>query len=662
MPRQHIAHVLFPIPVEKAFDYEIPEKLEGVIVPGVRVTAPFGKGEKVGYVASVGAADPAVKGLRPVSAVLDETPLLSSGMFRLAGWMADRYACSQGEALAAMLPSALKKKRSVPKDAIRETNDTESAGVAAGTDGSLPSDITAAIGRAGSKRQPLLVLSSDGSFRARAYLSIIEQCLRRHASAIVLAPAVESAVALAVSCQACFPGKIVLLHSRLGPRVQLQNWTRIFLSDAPVVVIGTRSAVFAPVEKLGALIIDEEEDSSYKQEDTPRYHAREVAETRTALSGGHLILGSACPSVETFYAAEKGAVATVDIDDLSPGRFSGRIEAVDARLALGRKETKVFSKRLEHALQDAVQKGKKAILFISRRGFSTYLSCPACQFTLQCDRCSTSATYHYQYGYLMCHRCNKKFDLPELCPRCKNAYVKFAGVGTEKIESECARLFPQARIQRMDTDVVKSGVDTKSIVRDFLDNKIDILVGTQLLAREPGLGGADLIGVISTDLILTLPHFRASEETFQLLFKLSGKLAASKGARLILQTYAPDNFVIQAVVNHDYRRFFKKEIELRELLKYPPFGHAIKLCLKGKNEKLMKRNAYHLANSIRKHVKGAAVIGPFQDTPYRLRGVYRWSVLVKVEKTESLVRTLKERGKLRRSPQGTGVTIDVDPY
>ena len=386
------------------------------------------------------------------------------------------------------------------------------------------------------------------------------------------------------------------------------EWHKIRQGRARI-VIGARSAIFAPVEPLGLIIVDEEHETSYKQEEAPRYHARDVAIMRGQMENAVVVLGSATPSLESYHNCKRGKFALLELPERVDDQKMPRVRVVDMRQAArGEKGIPIFSPQLKEAITQRLEKGEQTILFLNRRGYSTSLQCPKCGYVANCPNCSLALTYHRQEQKLACHICGHVEPVPSVCPneKCKNPAIRFAGTGTQRVEETLARLFPNARIKRMDADTMKRKDDYRKVLGDFRAGKTDILVGTQMIAKGLHFPNVTLVGIIYADLALHQPDFRAGERTFQLLTQVAGR--AGRGdveGEVFVQAFAPFHPAIQYARRHDFTGFYEQEMEFREQLKYPPVSRVALLTLKGRNEEKVKFSADHLKRELEKVLKHA---------------------------------------------------------
>jgi primosomal protein N' (replication factor Y) len=658
-------------PIEGPFTYSIPDDLKQDVKIGSCVEVSFGTKKETGYVVGF-PARAKVKNIKSIIRILDRSPLIDTKMLRLTRWIADYYYSSWGEAISAAVPGVLKKGMRSRRNRIKKVQEEIEVEFIDGSDKHLSptpeqkqalDSIRDCIDKGISRI--FLLHGVTGSGKTEVYLQSISRALDSGRSSIVLVPEISLTPQTVARFRARFGDKIAVLHSRLLGSRRASEWKRISSGEARIVV-GARSAIFAPVKDLGLVVVDEEHETSYKQEDVPRYNARDVAIKRIELEKAVCILGSATPSLESFYAAKTGHYTLVELAERIDSRLLPEVEIVDMREELTRtKKIPIFSQSLKTWIDKDISEGKQAIVFLNRRGFSTFISCRKCGYVLTCRRCNVSLTYHFYRKKLICHHCSYKIDPPDICPKCNSSYVRYWGIGTERIESELHRSFPKARISRMDTDATcKRGTHEKILSR-FKDHKIDILVGTQMIAKGLDFPKVTLVGVVSADTALNLPDFRSGERTFNLLTQVAGRAGRSElGGRVIIQTYAPAHYSIQAARNHDYNSFYDKEISLRRELNLPPLCHMASLMFKGyKEEKVLTVSESLREDLIKKdESKEIEIIGPAPSPISRMKGMYRWNLFLKSDRIENISSLLKKVLGNNRRMSGVIISVDMDPY
>lgn len=482
-----------------------------------------------------------------------------------------------------------------------------------------------------------LLYGVTGSGKTEIYLRALAECVAQGKRGICLVPEIALTPQTIERFASRFPGRVAVLHSGLSLGEQFDEWHRIREGGCDVVV-GPRSALFAPQPDLGLIIIDEEHEWTYKQSDkSPRYHARDVAIRLAASSSAVVILGSATPAVETFYKAQQGEYQLIELKEritLGGPAPLPEVEIVDLRNELKAGNRGLFSRSLTEAMTEALANREQVILFLNRRGTATFVQCRACGFIFNCRHCTAALTYHSATQKLMCHHCRFSIASPEVCPVCGNHRFRFMGVGTQKVEDEVRRLFPQARVLRWDRDVTSGRRAHEELLEKFRSHEADILIGTQMIAKGLDLPQVTLAGVISADVGLNLPDFRAGERTFQLLCQVAGR--AGRGfvpGKVIIQTYSPEHYAIQAASKHDYLGFYEQEIGYRRRFGYPPFNRLARLTFTHTNEVTCHKEAQRVkrllfAEAERRGIPGFRLIGPAPAFVPRIRGHYQWQIIL----------------------------------
>lgn len=508
--------------------------------------------------------------------------------------------------------------------------------------------------------EAFLVHGVTGSGKTEVYLQVIERALGRGRTALVLVPEIALTPQLAARFRARFGEKVAVLHSGLGDADRHEQWAGIRDARLPIVV-GARSAVFAPLEGLGVVIVDEEHDSSFKQEEGVRYNGRDLALVRAKRSQAVAVLGSATPSMESYASAGAGAYQLIEMPYRATPRPLPTVEVVDLR-RYGAGGGGLISAPLDLAIVDVLKSGQQAILFLNRRGFSTFVLCKGCGHAFRCTQCSVSLTHHRRQDRLICHYCGYSEGRPERCPACGGAKISLLGHGTEKLEQDLQQRYPDARVARLDRDTA-SGGGLRRILRQVQQRQVDVLVGTQIVTKGHDFPHVTLVGVLCADLGLQFPDFRAAERTFQLLTQVSGRAGRGDHAgRVLIQTYSPEHPAVQAACRHDYQGFYSTELVCRQEVGYPPAQRIIALHLDGEDAAAVAKAARGLAGRARAAAEGVAVLGPAAAPLQRLKGRTRWMMLLRAGSRDPL-RRLVDRLLDAASglARGVRVSIDVDP-
>jgi primosomal protein N' (replication factor Y) len=524
----------------------------------------------------------------------------------------------------------------------------------------------AKIGEAVASRKfsGLLLHGITGSGKTAVYLACMREVLEQGRSSILLVPEIGLTPAVAADLHQVFGDQVAILHSGLSNAERAEQWHRIRRGEARVVA-GTRSAVFAPVRDLALIIVDEEQDSSYKQEETPRYHARDVAVMRAKMAGAVVVLGSATPSLESYYNAKKNKYALVELPDRVEQRPLPEVEIVDMRQEF--QETgkeQVISRKLAEEIRVRLEKKEQVMVLLNRRGYSPVVLCRACGKTLQCRNCAVSMTHHKREHKMECHYCGHIERIPDKCAHCGSEFVYFVGTGSEKLEELLHGMFPQARIGRLDRDTVRGREDFEHALNALNEGALDMLVGTQMIAKGHDIHGVTLVGVIGADMALGLPDFRAAERTFQLLTQVAGRAGRGQSpGKVILQTYFQDHYAVQFAARHDFAGFYEKELQFRAWMHYPPYSAIANVLIR--SEKLDEALTWsgELGQWFEKtRHEGIRVLGPAAAPITRLKRDYRYHFILKSpsrEKLNALLRAMLAEVAARKIPR-TQVIVDVD--
>lgn len=649
--RHGYAKLAIGLPIDELFTYSVPEDMRHRIKIGARALVPFGYRKMIGYVVRF-IEEPDVENIKSIASLIDTEPILDTAMLKLTQWISDYYISSLGIAIEAALPTLIKNGREV-------------------SSGRAPATLKA--GRRNDKDRLFLLQTDSGKARYEIYMKAIEETLSQKKGCIILMPDVSSADAFLEILKTSFGKRALALHSRQGALSQLNTWETIRQGDADIIV-GVRSAVFAPLTNLGLIIVHDEHMSAYKQDQPPRYNVRELAIRRAQLTGSKLILSSMTPSMESYYLMKKKNLLPLRCGhDQGFFPLQGPCQRKPALVIDMKNESpaakgskKLFSRFLERRLTSALAKGERSILFLNRRGFSSSFSCERCGETIRCKNCSISLTYHQDKNTLLCHLCGFAQDAPSVCPKCSSSYIKSKGLGIEKLESETNRLFPQAVTARIDGEVLKKNGDASEILKNFNEKKVNVLIGTEALSAMKFPLKADMICATGIDGMLGHSDFRASERAFQVLSHM-GSLTSGD---FIIQTYNPTNYVISNMRLSNYDGFYKEELRLRKELSLPPYASLIQLKLRGKDKEKTDKAALHihqlLSNALTWPPQGARG-GVIEFTQFshdkfeKIRRQYRLAAIIKCKKSveiqikDALRKVLKEC----RLPSGVVLAIDI---
>jgi primosomal protein N' (replication factor Y) len=522
--------------------------------------------------------------------------------------------------------------------------------------------IAAAI--AEKRYQTFLLHGVTGSGKTEVYLNAIEAVLAGERSALLLVPEIALTPAMAGQFFARLGDRVAILHSALTDVERSEQWRRI-RSGAASVVVGTRSGVFAPVRNLGLIVVDEEHDGSYKQEETPRYNGRDVAIVRAQAAGACVVLGSATPSLESRYNAEREKYTLIEL----PGRIEERpmptVELIDMRQEfLETRQQATFSRKLLEAIGARLENGEQTIVLLNRRGFSSFVACRSCGERVNCANCSLTLTYHKRDRRLLCHYCGYAEKVPSVCPKCQSEHIYFLGMGSEKVEEELHRAFPAARIARLDRDTVTGKRQYETILNEFREGNYDVLVGTQMIAKGHDIPNVTLVGVVSADIGLGMPDFRAAERTFQLLTQVAGRAGRGNVPGIVLiQTINPDHYAVRMAAAQDYPAFYQKELHFRRMMLYPPFSAMANVLVRAEKKEMAMRMSSELGLLLMPPPEKLRIMGPAEAPVPRLKNEYRYQFLVKAASRKALNELLQgiRAYALEHKWGATALVIDVDP-
>ncbi|MFO0922670.1 MAG: primosomal protein N' [Pirellulales bacterium] len=514
------------------------------------------------------------------------------------------------------------------------------------------------------QHQTILLHGVTGSGKTEVYMQAIAQTIANGRQAIVLVPEISLTPQTRTRFQDRF-GNVAVLHSHMSDVERHHQWRRIVDGEVPV-VIGPRSAIFAPLPHLGLIILDEEHENSFKQETIPRYHARDVAIHRAFLERIPLILGSATPSLETYQRAQQGRYKLIQLPRRIHNRPLPTVRTIDLRLASHEPNRGAISRELAEAMQQTFQAGGQTMLLLNRRGFATSIQCPHCGFVVACPDCDLPLTHHHDGSKAVCHYCDYTIPTPSMCPQCKFADIKYAGTGTQRLEFEIKRRFPSAQVARMDSDTMKKPGSHERTLHDFRQGKIHILLGTQMIAKGLDFPNVLLVGVINADTALHFPDFRASEKTFQIVTQVAGRTGrGEKAGQVLVQTFSPEHPAIMTATKHDYLAFATQELEHRSKFGYPPFGSLARMILRGPHAESTEayagsvvKSMQHLRPTIAEEVR---ILGPAPPPIAKLRGLYRFHIMLAAPDPAPLNRLLSRMVADMKPPEGIQFVIDIDP-
>ena len=643
------ARMAFPLPIDDTYWYRNND--EKPARTGCRAEAPFGRRSLTGFVVETAETcpiDPAL--VKPIKRAVDTETIFAEPTVKLAEWVARMYFCSVGEALGSMLPTG----RRESAQASAEIEDFQIG------DKALPLTNEQSIALDG-------ILSTDagttylygptGTGKTEVFLQAAERTLAAGRSVIYLVPEIALTGQVIRSARQRFGDDCAVIHSRLTPSQKLSEWRRILKGEAHM-VIGARSAIFAPVANLGLIVIDEEHEGSYKAGNAPRYHARQVAMYRAGKEKARLILGSATPSVEAWHSCETGAMKRQILTQRPGGGDFPSIEVVDMRA-----ENATISARLANALRETKAEGRQSILFLNRRGFSHFFACNTCGAELKCRNCSVGLTYHKEQNQLICHYCGYRTTPPNACPECGSLDIGWRGFGTERIEEEMRGTFPDWKIRRLDADTVTQKGALESTLEEFRSGSIDVLLGTQMVAKGLNFPGVKTVGVVLADAGLNLPDFRASERVFSLIVQVAGRAGRyDPDGRVFIQTFRPENPVIRLASSLDMVAFYTGELALREAQGFPPYARMARIVIRSRDRDHCVGTARELARRGKALLAAdVELLGPAECALSMIAGSQRWQILLRASSLAALHGAVKSLLSGYKAASSVHLEIDIDP-
>jgi primosomal protein N' (replication factor Y) len=644
------------------FDYAIPEELRSLVQVGHRVRVPFGKRTVTGFVYALQPGH-AVLELKPIQGLVDEEPVLPPVLVELAGFVADHYVVPLDEVIRAIVPPRVRAimrrlvKRRRQSRILQQMGAITPAEPVALEPAQEAARERIALSLARHESDVFLLHGVTASGKTEVYLALLDDVLARGGQGLVLVPEIALTPQTVSRFAARFPGRLAVLHSALTEAERAAEWWRIRRGEADI-VIGPRAAVFAPLPRLRLILIDEEESSAFKQERIPRYHAPTVARWLARRMQSVLVLGSATPSVVTYTAALAGREHLIELPHRALGRPLPPVTVIDMRKEIAAENRSPLSRELQAALAGSIERHEQSILFLNRRGLATFVLCRDCGVVRECPHCSVALVYHASLNRLQCHYCGSSEAMPRRCPTCGSRYIKSFGIGTERVEQEVRALFPSARVLRLDRDVMKTPDAADLVFDQMVSGDADILVGTQMVAKGLDLPRVTTVGVVNADTGLHFPDYRASERTFSLLTQVAGRAGrGTRASQVFIQTYTPEHPAIRHARYHDYRGFYREELEIRRAYRFPPFGELIVATYghrdQARAEHEAKAAAEHLSATIAVLKLGdIEVLGPSPAFVYRLKDEFRFEVTLKGADLHRVADAL---------PRGRGWSLDVDP-
>lgn len=631
--------------VDRVFQYRIPPQLLGEIQVGMQVCVPFGSGNRTrtGYVVDISEkAEYDVTKIKSIAGIVAGSVTADSRIISLAWWMKERYGSTMNQALKTVLPVKRKVKarnrqvvRSMVDVQIREAEillNEEQRQIA--------EDFCSRYDRG--DRAPSLIYGITGSGKTEVYMEMISHVLKQGRQVIVLIPEISLTYQTVMRFYRRFGSCISVMHSRLSAGERWDQYERARQGETQV-MIGARSALFTDFPDLGLIIMDEEHEGAYKSESTPRYHARDVAEKLAQMRDAAFVMGSATPSLEAYTRAREGIYRLYTLKNRAgEGSVLAAAEVVDLRKEMEAGNKSIFSRRLQELIRDRLEKKEQVMLFMNRRGYSSFVSCRSCGEAVKCPHCDVTLTLHNKTR-LVCHYCGYTVPLPKKCPSCGSPYLAGFGTGTQKIEELTKAMFPQARVLRMDLDTTSKKGGHQEILSAFAKGEADILIGTQMIVKGHDFPGVTLVGILAADASLYAPDYRSGERTFQLLVQAAGRAGrGKKPGTAVIQTYTPEHYVVKASAVQDYLEFYRQEMGYRKLMKYPPAAHMLSIQIGGKEEELTAHMTEAVAEAVgRRFGQQAELIGPVCAPVYKVNDIYRKILYIKQENYDILIRIQK---------------------
>jgi len=677
------AEVIVPVPLSDSYTYSVPPEMESAVSAGFLVNVPFGKRSYTGMVAGLVDKPPSiVSEIKTINTVETEKAVVTPMQLKFWRWISEYYLCPLGLVYQAAFPTKLAKKQIESKKPSRTRKKTKEA-----TDSEIVplnqltefqqfayNDILNKTGFAEktdneTHRDVCLLHGVTSSGKTEVYTYLINDCLNQNRQALYLLPEIALTAQITSRLKKVFGDNLIVYHSRITDTERNALWNRMLASDEPIVILGVRSSIFLPFRKLGLVIVDEEHEPSYKQQEpAPKYHARNAAIVLAKKHGAKTILGSATPCLESYHNAQTGKYAYVKLETRFEETPPPSISPVDVKELRRKKQMKgLFSPLLKTKMQETLDAGRQVLLFQNRRGFSSAITCKMCDWTPRCRYCDVSLSFHKQTHRLSCHYCGRVYAIPRACPECGYEELQPWGFGTEKVEEEVRELFPDAEIARMDFDTTKKKQSAEEIIANFESGKTQILIGTQMISKGLDFERVDLAGILSIDSLMNQPDFRAHERTFQLVEQVSGRTGRRKTqGEVVLQLSRPDSPLIAAALTHDYKAMAEQELEERRLFRYPPFYRLIYVDVCHRKEELARDASIRLADLLRISL-GDRVAGPDRPSTARIQNLHIRRILLKIENNVSprAIREifLKSRENVLQTPAFRSVSImaDVDP-
>lgn len=711
--------------LDKIFIYKVPSFLESIIKVGMKVSVPFNNQMIIGFVLELtNKVDNTEFEIKEIKDIVDKSLILNDELLELGYFLKDQTMCSLITAYQTMLPSGLKVKSNEKRhDLFIEYVSIKDKNIALKykeiyknrkgqikvidellykekvlkkefrndlikpllenniieiikeqkyrinvnserNEKTLTNDQTKVynqVVKSFDRYEPFLLYGVTGSGKTEVYIKLIEEVIKRGKTAIMLVPEISLTTQIAKRFYEAFSSDVAIIHSALSNGEKYDEYLKIFKGEVHVVV-GTRSAIFAPLNNLGIIILDEEDSSSYKQDNNPRYHARDIATFRAKYNNIPLLLASATPSLESKARADKGVYTLLKLPNRVGKSLLPKIHIVDMEPEM-KKRNMIFSEILQNKIKEKLERHEQIILLLNRRGFSTYITCSNCGYTYKCPNCDITLTYHKTSNNLICHYCGYQKKCDNNCPECHEKALNYYGLGTEKLEETIKSMYPLARVVRMDQDTTRNKGMHESIINAFKSEEYDILLGTQMISKGLDFPKVTLAGVINADTTLNIPDYRSSENTFSLLSQVAGRSGRSNiPGEVIIQTFNPDNFVINCVKDHSYDKFYLYEMNFRKTLKYPPYYYLVSLKVIGNSYEETIENSKKVKSYLDNNLsKDILVLGPTTASVFKYNNEYRMQIIIKYKKEENLKNVLKEIDNMFITNKNIRLEVDFNP-
>lgn len=671
------ADVILPLPLHDTFTYAVPEDMKDDIKRGCRVVVPFGpKKVYTAVVCEVHDRCPDFAEVKSVVTLLDKKPVVTDKQFEFWRWIADYYICSVGEVFNAALPGGMKPKDGDAMKADKKRRRTKSAVV-----GDLSLQIASSVlSEAQSKayeeicdsfttHNVTLLHGVTSSGKTEIYIKLIKKTISEGKQVLYMLPEIALTTQITDRLNKVFGGDMCVYHSKFTDTQRVRVYQGMLEERPPMLVLGVRSSVFLPFTNLGLVIVDEEHETSYKQQEpAPRYNGRNAALVLARMYGASVLLGTATPSFEVYHLARKGRYGYVQLTKRYNDVRLPEIQIVDVKELRRKKLMKgPFSDELVTAMRDAVSAGEQVILFQNRRGYSNFIECKCCGWVPRCEHCDVSLTYHKESNQMTCHYCGRTYAIPDVCPACEEKRFINKGLGTEKVEDLVISLMPEARVLRMDLDTTRSRLSYETIISQFADHQADVLVGTQMVTKGLDFDNVSVVGILDADTMLNQPDFRSYERAFHTLSQVAGR-AGRRGrqGRVILQTHSADTDIIRQIVNNDFWGMFYDQMQERKLFNYPPFFRLINVFLRHRENNLLEHLSEEMAMRLRTFF-GDKVLGPDSPPVGRIKSMYIRKIMIKVDvkaptdAVRSCLSSVRDQMLSQTVAHGLTIYYDVDP-